>query len=103
MNIGVISGSGGKWIAINLEDQEILFEGESGEEIIQVSSWIRLLCFIVVYVLIQVTRFSPDGSRLALGSRDNKIYVFDVEEEGKNFSQAGVCEVLSQVFFSCIR
>lgn len=33
-------------------------------------------------------RFSPDSSRLAVGSRDNNIYIFDCT---KNFRRVGIC------------
>ena len=35
-SVVVVSGSDGKWVAINLKDQEILHEGSDGDEIIQV-------------------------------------------------------------------
>ena len=34
-----------------------------------------------------------DGSSLALGSRDNFIYVYQVSEEGRKYSRIGRCAV----------
>ncbi|KAL7638173.1 UNVERIFIED_CONTAM: hypothetical protein RMT77_011798 [Armadillidium vulgare] len=72
--ITVIGGSSGKWVAIENESQEIVYQGENGEE------------------PIQVTRFSPDSTKLALGSRDNKVYIYTVEEDGKSYTKHGECE-----------
>jgi len=38
-------------------------------------------------------KFSPDGSLLALGSRDNNIYVYQVSEEARKYSRVGRCMV----------
>ncbi|RXG70158.1 Echinoderm microtubule-associated protein-like 2 [Armadillidium vulgare] len=72
--ITVIGGSSGKWVAIENESQELVYQGENGEE------------------PIQVTRFSPDSTKLALGSRDNKVYIYTVEEDGKSYTKHGECE-----------
>uniref|UniRef100_A0A1I8HEL8 WD_REPEATS_REGION domain-containing protein n=1 Tax=Macrostomum lignano TaxID=282301 RepID=A0A1I8HEL8_9PLAT len=40
---------------------------------------------------IECLEFSPDGSMLALGSRDNSIYVFACTEAGRKYSRIGRC------------
>lgn len=51
------------------------------------------------YVFYQVTRFSPDGTKLALGSRDNKVYVYEYNGEEKTFSKLGECEVRTKGYW----
>ncbi|KAM4642300.1 echinoderm microtubule-associated protein-like 2 isoform 2-T2 [Discoglossus pictus] len=40
---------------------------------------------------ISVTRYSPDGQFLAVGSHDNFIYVYEVNEEGREYRRLGKC------------
>ncbi|XP_063894524.1 echinoderm microtubule-associated protein-like 2 isoform X8 [Helicoverpa armigera] len=40
---------------------------------------------------IQTIQYSPDNSLLALGSRDNFIYVYRVEDNGARYSRLGKC------------
>ena len=42
------------------------------------------------YEEVQDIKFSPDGLKLAIASRDNNIYVYNVDEEGE-FQIIGVC------------
>lgn len=42
---------------------------------------------------LQVVQFSPDGSLLALGSRDNYIYVYQVNDDATKYSRVGRCMV----------
>lgn len=42
---------------------------------------------------IQVIQFSPDGTMVALGSRDNQIYIYQVSEDGSKYSRVGRCTV----------
>ena len=42
---------------------------------------------------IQVVRLSPNGKLLALGSRDNIIYMYQVSEKYRKFSRLGRCVV----------
>lgn len=41
--------------------------------------------------LIECIKFSPDGRYLALGSRDNNIYIYQVGNEYKKFNKMGRC------------
>jgi WD domain, G-beta repeat. len=47
----------------------------------------------------QVVKFSPDGTLLALGSRDNNIYVYQVSEEARKYSRVGRCMVSFSKFW----
>uniref|UniRef100_A0A1I8GES1 WD_REPEATS_REGION domain-containing protein n=1 Tax=Macrostomum lignano TaxID=282301 RepID=A0A1I8GES1_9PLAT len=40
---------------------------------------------------IECMEFSPDGSMLALGSRDNYLYVYSCSEAGRKYSRVGKC------------
>lgn len=40
---------------------------------------------------IQVIQFSPDGAMVALGSRDNQIYVYQVSDDGLRYNRVGRC------------
>ena len=46
---------------------------------------------------IQVVRLSPNGKLLALGSRDNIIYMCQVSEKYRKFSRLGRCVVSREV------
>lgn len=50
--------------------------------------------------LFQVVKFSPDGTLLALGSRDNNVYVYQVSEEARKYSRVGRCMVSFSNFWS---
>ncbi|CAL4071755.1 unnamed protein product [Meganyctiphanes norvegica] len=64
----------GKWLIINLETKEIISEHQDGDE------------------PIQVLKFSPNGEYLAVGSRDNFIYVYKYDAETKEISKVGKCQ-----------
>ena len=49
----------------------------------------------------QLFPISLDGKSVALGSRDNNIYVYNVEENGRKFSRIGRCSV-SRMPLQCI-
>lgn len=40
---------------------------------------------------IQVISFCPDGTMVALGSRDNQIYIYQVSDDGMKYSRVGRC------------
>lgn len=42
---------------------------------------------------IQCCEYSPDGKLLALGSRDNHIYIFEVHSDATGYRQIGKCSV----------
>ncbi len=67
----------GKWIVLDSNTREVYGVFSDGHD------------------PIQVARFSPDDRFLALGSRDNVIYVYQVSEDGKKFNRIGRCMVSS--------
>lgn len=68
--VGCVSG---KWLAIDSETRELYTHHSDGSE------------------PIQVVQFSPDGTLLALGSRDNYIYIYQVNEDATKYSRVGRC------------
>lgn len=48
---------------------------------------------VIYYYIIQVVTFSPSGNLLALGSRDNYIYIYQVNEDATKYSRVGRCLV----------
>jgi len=63
----------GSWKVIEVESREEVFAGKNGDE------------------PIQCMEFSPDGSLLALGSRDNNVYVYSCEDSFKSYSKKNEC------------
>ncbi|XP_050447337.1 echinoderm microtubule-associated protein-like 2 isoform X5 [Cataglyphis hispanica] len=72
-NIIVVGCVSGKWLAIDSETRELYTHHSDGSE------------------PIQVVQFSPDGTLLALGSRDNYIYIYQVNEDATKYSRVGRC------------
>ncbi|XP_048515692.1 echinoderm microtubule-associated protein-like 2 isoform X7 [Athalia rosae] len=70
MVVGCVSG---KCLAIDSETRELYTHHSDGSE------------------PLQVVRFSPDGSLLAIGSRDNSIYIYQVNEDATKYSRVGRC------------
>ncbi|KAK2575040.1 hypothetical protein KPH14_008783 [Odynerus spinipes] len=70
MVVGCVSG---KWLAIDSETRELYTHHTDGSE------------------AIQAVRFSPSGNLLALGSRDNYIYIYQVNEDATKYSRVGRC------------
>ncbi|XP_011505810.1 PREDICTED: echinoderm microtubule-associated protein-like 2 [Ceratosolen solmsi marchali] len=70
MVVGCLSG---KWLAIDSETRELYSYHSDGTE------------------PLQVVKFSPDGTLLALGSRDNNIYIYQVNEEATKYNRVGRC------------
>uniref|UniRef100_A0A1B0C8Z4 Uncharacterized protein n=2 Tax=Lutzomyia longipalpis TaxID=7200 RepID=A0A1B0C8Z4_LUTLO len=68
-----VGGVSGRWMTFDSTTRELLDEHVDGQE------------------AIQVVRFSPDGTFLALGSRDNGIYVYQVNGNGRRYSKIGKC------------
>uniref|UniRef100_A0A1L8E5X0 Putative echinoderm microtubule-associated protein-like 1 n=2 Tax=Nyssomyia neivai TaxID=330878 RepID=A0A1L8E5X0_9DIPT len=68
-----VGGITGRWLTFDSTTRELLDEHVDGQE------------------AIQVVRFSPDGAFLALGSRDNGIYVYQVNGNGRRYSKIGKC------------
>ncbi|XP_029171100.1 echinoderm microtubule-associated protein-like 2 isoform X6 [Nylanderia fulva] len=72
-NIIVVGCMSGKWLAIDSETRELYTHHSDGSE------------------PIQVVQFSPDGTLLALGSRDNYIYIYQVNESAIKYGRVGRC------------
>ncbi|XP_043284108.1 echinoderm microtubule-associated protein-like 2 isoform X5 [Venturia canescens] len=70
MVVGCVSG---KWLAIDSGTRELYTHHSDGSEPLQVVS------------------FSPNGTLLALGSRDNHIYIYQVNEDATKYSRVGRC------------
>lgn len=54
---------------------------------------------------ISVITYSPDGSMLAIGSRDNHIYIYEVTEDSRRYGRIGRCMVgvvLQNLFSVCV-
>ncbi|XP_031836394.1 echinoderm microtubule-associated protein-like 2 isoform X6 [Nomia melanderi] len=72
-NVIVVGCTSGKWLAIDSETRELYTHHSDGTE------------------PIQAVRFSPDGTLLALGSRDNYIYIYQVNSDATKYSRVGRC------------
>ncbi|XP_065208639.1 echinoderm microtubule-associated protein-like 2 isoform X2 [Planococcus citri] len=68
--VGCVSG---KWLVMDSETREIYSVHSDGSE------------------PIQVVKFSPDGKLLALGSRDNYVYIYHVGDDARKYSRVGKC------------
>ncbi|KAJ9585806.1 hypothetical protein L9F63_002397 [Diploptera punctata] len=69
----ILGCASGHWMVMNSETREVYSVHTDGSE------------------PIQVVRFSPDGNLLALGSRDNNIYIYQVNEDACKYSRVGRC------------
>ena len=67
--------SSGRWMVLDSNTREIYGLQQDGTE------------------PIQVVKFSPNGKFLALGSRDNIIYIYQVMEKYKKLNRMGRCMV----------
>jgi microtubule-associated protein-like 1/2 len=71
----VVGMASGKWMVLDSQTREVYGVFQDGHE------------------ALQAVRFSPNGKFLALGSRDNIIYIYQVADGGKKFSRMGRCMV----------
>uniref|UniRef100_A0A0B7B2X3 HELP domain-containing protein n=1 Tax=Arion vulgaris TaxID=1028688 RepID=A0A0B7B2X3_9EUPU len=62
-----------RWLVLDLDTREIVSVHTDGSE------------------QIECLQYSPDGSLLAIGSRDNYIYIYTVSDDGKKYSKVGRC------------
>ncbi|XP_042296167.1 echinoderm microtubule-associated protein-like 3 isoform X2 [Sceloporus undulatus] len=65
--------STGRWVVIDAETQQVLSGYTDGNE------------------QLSVVRYSPDGDFLAIGSHDNFIYIYSVEDSGHKYIRFGRC------------
>lgn len=70
----------GKWLIYDTQTRDLVGSHVDGNE------------------TIETMRFSPDGTMLALGSRDNNIYIYQVSEDGTKYSKVGRCSVRYNLF-----
>ncbi|KAI8788322.1 echinoderm microtubule-associated protein-like 2 isoform X1 [Biomphalaria glabrata] len=71
--IVAVGTSVARWLVLDLATREIISVHTDGNE------------------QIECIQYSPDGSMIAVGSRDNYIYVYSVSEDGKKYSKIGRC------------
>ena len=71
----MIGMTSGRWIVLDANTREIYGLHQDGTE------------------PIQIVRFSPNGKFLALGSRDNVIYMYQASENYRKLSRLGRCMV----------
>lgn len=74
-NMIAVGSLSGKWMVFDALTRELVTQHMDGQE------------------PIQVIQFSPNGQLLAIGSRDNTIYVYQVGEGSKRFAKVGKCGV----------
>lgn len=79
-----VGGLTGKWLVFDTQTREQLAQYQDGQE------------------AIQVLQFSPDGQLLAVGSRDNCIYVYQVTDSARRFGKIGRCSVSRDVCRCCL-
>ncbi|XP_061168801.1 echinoderm microtubule-associated protein-like 1 [Saccostrea echinata] len=72
-SVAAIGSGTGEWFVLDIETQEVVTSNTDGNEQIE--------CVL----------YSPDGNYLALGSRDNHIYIYEVTDGGKSYSAIGKC------------
>lgn len=74
----------GKWMIFDSLTREALAQHIDGQE------------------AIQTIEFSPDGKLMAVGSRDNSIYIYQVGDDHRRFARIGrcaVCQFRKKIFF----
>lgn len=77
MAVGCTSG---RWLIFDSQTRELLGQYADGNE------------------PISVITYSPDGSMLAIGSRDNHIYIYEVTEDSRRYGRIGRCMVRASTF-----
>ena len=75
----MVGMTSGRWIVLDANTREVYGLHQDGTE------------------PIQVVRLSPNGKLLALGSRDNIIYMYQVSEKYRKFSRLGRCVVSREI------
>lgn len=73
LEIAAVGLQTGKWLVIDLSTHETLAIHDDGKE--------QQECI----------QYSPDGKMLAVGNRDNFIYVYEVSDDGRKYHKVGRC------------
>lgn len=73
--IVIVGCTTGRWMVFDVQTRDLLESHTDGAE------------------PIQAIQCSPDGSMVALGSRDNNIYVYQVMGNGHKYNRVGRCMV----------
>jgi len=101
----VVGTTVGKWIAMDAQTRDIHATHVDGHEPIQVPILsgffqgfhpFRSISISITFMLdFQVVKISPNGNLLAVGSRDNNIYVYQVNhvDHRPRFNRIGRCTV----------
>ncbi|XP_046557934.1 echinoderm microtubule-associated protein-like 2 isoform X13 [Haliotis rubra] len=71
--VAAIGTHAARWLIVDLATREIVSVHSDGSE------------------QIETIKYSPDGSYIAIGSRDNYIYVYQVSDGGRKYSKVGRC------------
>ncbi|XP_035824705.1 echinoderm microtubule-associated protein-like 2 [Aplysia californica] len=71
--IVAVGTSVARWLVLDLSTHEIVSVHTDGNE------------------QIECIQYSPDGSMLAVGSRDNYIYIYQVSDDAKKYTKVGRC------------
>ncbi|XP_070181364.1 echinoderm microtubule-associated protein-like 2 isoform X3 [Littorina saxatilis] len=72
-SVVAIGTKAARWVVLDLATHEIVSVHTDGNE------------------QIECIQFSPDGNYIAVGSRDNYVYVYQASEGGRKFSRVGRC------------
>lgn len=72
-NVLIFTTTTGRWIVFDATTRQLISMHTDGNE------------------QIDCVKFSPDGRFLALGSRDNHIYIYQVSEEYRKYNRIGRC------------
>lgn len=93
-----------RWLVVELATRETLASHTDGNEQIECLEYSPGTPLAKQYRVQQCSELSfwrterslwllPDGNYLALGSRDNFIYVYQVSENGRKYTKIGRCSV----------
>lgn len=69
----VVATTSGRWLVVDSSTRQLVSMHSDGVE--------QISCI----------KFSPDGRFLALGSHDNHVYVYQVNEEFRKYDRIGRC------------
>ncbi|XP_071079314.1 echinoderm microtubule-associated protein-like 2 isoform X12 [Haliotis cracherodii] len=72
-SVAAIGTHAARWLIVDLATREMVSVHSDGSE------------------QIETIKYSPDGSYIAIGSRDNYIYVYQVSDGGRKYSKVGRC------------